>query len=244
MWKRRGDNIFNGSLGFDITPFEALLVIMMEPTSKFLNFFSKPMLVPPMMSLLRHLLSLRPSVLWICPWTITFYAYIIYSSDNLNEAIVIPSGAPRISDIPVLCSVLDTIPHNWYGMIQILCSCMINKDASTRKVEEIWGDCNWTSYRAILQFLNHVLLTTDKTISFHLIFIVAFLHKTSLVWITVLTYYFRRAWDSIIMTPGLVICAGFVCYVIVVDPGECTVLVSTVTTIVSLVIARDENLWS
>lgn len=161
---------------------------------------------------------LGPSVSGGSPRASGLNTKVVLSSDQPEVTLFTPVASPRVSDDPVLDSVLLSPSHNRNVVVEVLSAGLVLEDTAG-VVDEFLGDGDGASDRAsLVDLVDHVLFSHDISVFVDSVDLGAFLSPTSLAGEAVLALDFSSATNTIVMTVSLVGGAGFIGDVVVVDP--------------------------
>ena len=181
-----------------------------------------------------------PGILWSGPGAVSLNGDVVDTSDDSDETLLTEVGTPRVSDGPVLGSVLNTVSNNRDIVDDVLITSLILEDSTSVVLKGSWDSNtagNWTS---LVDFLHHLLLTRNLTVLISVVDLVVVLVPAALAWGAVLAHDLLGALGTIIMSSGSVDGAGLISDLVLVHPLEGVVSFTTVATII--LGAGNENL--
>jgi len=183
-----------------------------------------------------------PGVLGSYPRAVFLDSNVVSSSADLSKALITPVLSPRVSNEPVLLSILDTVADDGNGVYLLLIASGIAVNTISREGFKRFRDCDSTSNRSALSnLLHHVLLSLDVTVLVCLISLVGIRDDTSFSRAAVSALLHSRALLSVVVTTSLVDRASSIGHLVIGHPLEGSEVVSTMAS-EHVVLARDQDL--
>ena len=141
-------------------------------------------------------------------------------------------GTPRVSDEPVLVTILDTISDNGDIVDNIRVTCVITEDTTGVVLESIWDGDTASKGTSLVNLLHHIFFTGNFTVLLNTIGVILVRNEASLTRVAVTAIAHGGANLTVVVTTGHVGGASLISDVVLVDPLESVEGKSTVATII------------
>ena len=128
---------------------------------------------------------ITPSISWNSPKTILFNTNVINTSYYSKEAIFSPMRPPRISHYPIFYSFFHTESNNTDVMYYICISSSIIKNTTSIVIKSIRNSYTTGNWTPLINFLSHILFSSNKTELFYIVYIIAIWNKARTAWVAV-----------------------------------------------------------
>ena len=182
-----------------------------------------------------------PGVDWDSELALTLDGDVVHASHHSEESVLSPVGSPRVSNEPVLGSVLNSVSNHGNVVDNVQVSSGVVEDSASVLLESIRDGNSAGNGSSVVDFLHHGLFANDVAVLGNLVDGVLVGHEAGLVRVAVLALHDGGALQAVVVASSLVSGAGFVGDFVVVDPLEGVEGVSSMAAEV-WVFARDQNL--
>ena len=150
-------------------------------------------------------------------------------------------GTPRVSDEPVLVTILDTISDNGDIVDNFSVTSLITEDTTGVVLESIWDGDTASKGTSLIDLLHHIFFTSNFTVFINTVGVIIGWDVASLTRVAVTAHGHGGANLTVVVTTSHVGGAGLISDVVLVDPLESVEGKSTVATIIRG-LTRDEDL--
>lgn len=151
---------------------------------------------------------------------IAFYSKVVDTSAYTEETLFTPMRTPRVSYSPEWLTILNTITNNRDSVDNLRVTSCIAIDATSVILEGLWDcntACNWS---ALINFLQHVLLTRNISKFINVVYSILWWDNASLAWAAVSADFHSRAFLSIIVSKSLINRASLISNFVSLHPTE------------------------
>ena len=106
---------------------------------------------------------LGPCILWGGPSAIRLDVDVVGASADAEESIFTPVSTPRVTDKPVLLASLLSIADNGDVVHNLQITGSVTEDATSVVLKSLGHGDTASNRTSLVDFLDHVLLTSDST---------------------------------------------------------------------------------
>jgi len=169
-----------------------------------------------------------------CPGAFWFNSEIVDSSYDFEEAVFAPMGTPRVTDSPVLNTILFPIADDGHFMGYFEIASIVIKNTNGIFMESICG-CHGTRERPPLnEFIHNRSFANCRAILINFVFVVVRWNNTCLIWRTITAERHSRASNTVVPASTLINSAGLISNIVCFHPLIGQNRIATMATVILL----------
>jgi len=175
-----------------------------------------------------------PVVHWGGPVTVRLDIKVVDTSDDSEETLFAPVGAPRVTNSPELNTVLDTVTNNGNNVVGIQEASLIVENTTIVVIEGLVGGDFTSKGSTLVKFVLNGGLTRDVAVLLDVVLVVLLGDDASSSRSAVSAVRHGRATNTVVPASTLVDRASLVSDVVVEHPFVGVTSIATVATVILL----------
>jgi hypothetical protein len=182
------------------------------------------------------------------PIAVRFNVEVVNTSDDSEETLLTPVGAPRVTNSPELDTVLNTVTNNGNNVVGIQESSLIVEDTTIVVIKGLVGSDLTSEGTTLVKFVLNSRFASDVAVLLNVVFVVLLGDDASFTGSAVSAVRHSRATNTVVPASTLVDGASLIGDVVVEHPFVGVGCITTVAAVVFLLAGDDElngqvNVW-